>query len=172
VPEQETIAAAIEPVLADMALELYDLELSTSGRTRTLRVLVDREGGVDLDAITEATQRISPVVEAQEKLQGPFTLEVSSPGLERPLRRSDHFRRAVGDTVSVKYRDAAGHVHRLHGRLVAADDDGVTVEADESAERVGYDQITQARTVFEFGPAPKADKSKRAKKSKKKEVAR
>jgi len=172
VPEQDTIAAAIEPVLADMGLELYDIELAGSGRTRTLRVLVDRDGGVDLDAITEATQHISPVVEAQEKLRGPFTLEVSSPGLERPLRRAAHFGRAVGDAVSVKYRDAAGHVQRLHGRLAAADDDGITLETDETTERIAYDRITQARTVFEFGPAPKAGKSKRAKKSKKKEVAR
>jgi ribosome maturation factor RimP len=172
VPEQETIAVAIEPVLADMGLELYDIELSASGRTRTLRVLVDREGGVDLDAITEATQRISPLVDAHEGLKGPFTLEVSSPGLERPLRRPDHFRRAVGDTVTVKTRDAAGGVRRLHGRLLDADDDGITLETDDGTERVGDDQITQASTVFEFGPAPKGGKSKRAKKNKKKEVAR
>jgi ribosome maturation factor RimP len=172
VPEQETIAAAIVPVLADMGLELYDTELSASGRTRTLRVLVDRDGGVDLDAITEATQRISPVVDADEKLRGPFTLEVSSPGLERPLRRPDHFRRAGGDTVSVKIRDAAGHARRLRGRLLDADDDGVTIETDETTERLAYDQITQARTVFEFGPAPKSGTSKKRAKQKKKEVAR
>jgi ribosome maturation factor RimP len=172
VPEQETIAAAIEPVLADMGLELYDIELTTSGRARTLRVLVDREGGVDLDAITAATERVSPVIEAHEKLQGPFTLEVSSPGLERPLRRPEHFRRALADTVTVKTRDAAGGVRRLHGRLLDAGDDGITIETDDTTERIPYDQITQARTVFEFGPAPKAGKSKRAKKNKKKEVAR
>jgi ribosome maturation factor RimP len=159
VPEQETIAAAIVPVLADMGLELYDTELSASGRTRTLRVLVDRDGGVDLDAITEATQRISPVVDADEKLRG-------------PLRRPDHFRRAGGDTVSVKIRDAAGHARRLRGRLLDADDDGVTIETDETTERLAYDQITQARTVFEFGPAPKSGTSKKRAKQKKKEVAR
>lgn len=169
-PEQDTIAAAIEPVLADMGLALYDIELITSGRTRTLRVLVDRDGGVDLDAITEATQRISPALDAHESLKGPFTLEVSSPGLERPLRRPDQFRRAVGGTVSLKIRDAAGQVRRLHGRLLDAGDDGVTIETEESTERIAYDPITQARTVFEFGPAPKAGKSN--KRAKKKEAAR
>ena len=171
-PEQDTIAAAIEPVLADMGLELYDIDLATSGRTRTLRVLVDREGGVDLDAITEATQRISPVLDAHDALKGAFTLEVSSPGLERPLRRPEHFRRATGNTVSVKIRDAAGQVRRLHGRLLDAGDDGVTIETEESTERIAYDQITQARTVFEFGPAPKPGKPNKRAKKKKKEAAR
>jgi ribosome maturation factor RimP len=169
VPERDTIAAAIEPVLADMGLDLYDVDLSGSRRACTLRVTIDREGGVDLDAITAATERISPVIEAHEKFPGPFALEVSSPGLERALRRPDHFRRAVGDAVSVKIRDTDGHVRRLHGRLLDADDDGISVETDDVTERVRYDQITQARTVFEFGPAPKAGKSKRAKK---KEAAR
>jgi ribosome maturation factor RimP len=170
VPERETIAAAIQPVLADIDLELYDVELGTSGRNRTLRVTVDREGGVDLDAITAATQRISPVLDAQGGPAGPYDLEVSSPGLERPLRRPEHFRRAVGETVTVKTRGAQGEIQRLRGQLVDADDEGFVVDTSEGKERVCYVDVVQARTVFEFGPAPKAGKSK--KRAKKKEVAR
>jgi ribosome maturation factor RimP len=170
VPERETIAAAIEPVLADIDLEVYDVELGTSGRVRTLRVTVDREGGVDLDAITTATQRISPVLDAQGGLAGPYALEVSSPGLERPLRRPEHFRRAVDETVTVKTRGSEGEIQRLRGQLLEADDDGFVVDTGEGNERVRYDDVVQARTVFEFGPAPKPGKSK--KRAKKKEVAR
>ena len=169
-PERETIAAAIEPALADIDLELYDVELGTSGRDRTLRVTVDREGGVDLDAITTATQRISPVLDAQGGLAGPYALEVSSPGLERPLRRPEHFRRAVDETVTVKTRGLEGEIQRLRGQLLDADDDGFVVDTGEGNERVRYDDVVQARTVFEFGPAPKPGKSK--KRAKKKEVAR
>jgi ribosome maturation factor RimP len=170
VPERDTIAAAIEPVLAAIGLELYDVELSTSGRTRTLRVSVDREGGVDIDTITTATERISPVIDAQGGLAGPYALEVSSPGLERPLRRPEHFERATGETVTVKTRGPEGAVERLRGRLVDADDEGFVLDTGEGVERVLYDDIVQARTVFEFGPAPKGGKSK--KRAKKKEVAR
>jgi ribosome maturation factor RimP len=170
VPERETIAAAIQPVLADIDLELYDVELGTSGRNRTLRVTVDREGGVDLDTITAATERISPFLDAQGGPAGPYALEVSSPGLERPLRRPEHFRRAVGETVTVKTRGPEGEIQRLRGQLVDADNDGFVVDTGEGKERVRYDGVVQARTVFEFGPAPKAGKSK--KRAKKKEVAR
>jgi ribosome maturation factor RimP len=170
VPEPDRIAVAIEPVLAAIGLELFDVKLTGTGRTRTLQVIVDREGGIDLDTITAATERISPVLDADVGLAGPYALEVSSPGLERPLRRPDHFRRAVGETVTVKSRNAGGEVERLRGRLLEADHDGIVVDTGEGAERVGYDDVVQARTVFEFGPAPKAGKSK--KRAKKKEVAR
>jgi ribosome maturation factor RimP len=170
VPERDTIAAAIEPALAAIGLELYDVELTTSGRTRTLRVTVDREGGVDIDTITTATERISPVLDAEAGLPGPYALEVSSPGLERTLRRPEHFRRAVGETVTVKARGPEGAVVRLRGRLVDADGDGIVLDTGEGAERVRYDDIVQARTVFEFGPAPRPSKSK--KRAKKTEVAR
>jgi len=174
VPEQETIVAAIEPVLATLGLEVFDVQLSGSGRARTVRVIVDRDGGVDLDAITAASERVQPALDALDDL-GPYALEVSSPGLERPLRRPEHFRRAVGETVSVKVRDADGEVRRLRGDLVSTDERGITVDAGDtdSGEHVDYDQIIKARTVFEWGAAPKPDKrAKKNEKKKQKEVAR
>jgi ribosome maturation factor RimP len=170
VPERETIVAAIEPVLATLGLEVFDVQLSGSGRARTVRVIVDRDGGVDLDAITATSERIQPALDALDL--GPYALEVSSPGLERPLHRPEHFRRAVGETVSVKVRDADGEVRRIRGDLVSTDERGVTVSAGDtdSGEHVDYDQIIKARTVFEWGAAPKPDK--RAKKKQQKEVAR
>jgi ribosome maturation factor RimP len=168
VPERETIVAAIEPVLATLGLEVFDVQLTGSGRASTVRVIVDRDGGVDLDAITAASERIQPALDDL----GPYALEVSSPGLERPLHRPEHFRRAVGETVSVKVRDADGEVRRLRGDLVSTDERGVTVDAGDtnSGGHVDYDQIIKARTVFEWGAAPKTPK--RAKKKQQKEVAR
>ena len=173
-PERETIVAAIEPVLATLGLEVFDVQLTGSGRARTVRVIVDRDGGVDLDAITAASERVQPSLDALDDL-GPYALEVSSPGLERPLRRPEHFRRAVGETVSVKVRDADGEVRRLRGDLVSTDERGITVDAGDtdSGEHVDYDQIIKARTVFEWGAAPKPDKrAKKNEKKKQKEVAR
>jgi ribosome maturation factor RimP len=171
VPERETIVAAVEPVLAPLGLELFDVQFTGSGRARTVRVMVDRDGGVDLDAISAASERIQPALDAIDDL-GPYALEVSSPGLERPLHRPEHFRRAVGETVSVKVRGADGEVRRLRGELVATDEGGVTVDVGDTdvREHADYDQIIKARTVFEWGAAPKA--AKRAKKKQQKEVAR
>jgi len=171
VPERETIAAVVEPVLASLGLELFDVQFTGAGRARTVRVIVDRDGGVDLDTISAASERIQRALDALDDL-GPYALEVSSPGLERPLRRPEHFRRAVGETVSIRALEPGGDVYRIRGELVSADDDGITVDLSDThvLEHVVYDQITQARTVFEWGATPKPPK--RAKKKQQKEVAR
>src|SRR5688572_21390947 len=88
----EQVQSIIEPVLADLGLELYDLEHGGG----SLRVTVDREGGLDAELITQATRLISRELDRTDPIPGAYTLEVSSPGLERTLRRPEHFRRAVG----------------------------------------------------------------------------
>ena len=171
-PERETIVAAVEPVLTPLGLELFDVQFTGSGRARTVRVFVDRDGGVDLDAITAASERIQPVLDDLDAL-GPFALEVSSPGLERPLSRPEHFRRAVGEKVSVKVRDAAGEARRVRGELLSADERGITVETERGTQHVEEDQIIQARTVFEWGaPQTQEKRAKPHARKKQKEVAR
>ena len=167
--QSERLAAVLEPVVRDLGLELYDVEVGGSNRSRTLRVLVDRDGGVDLDAITSATEALAPVLdgdaEVAKLLPGSYLLEVSSPGLERPLRTPTHFRRAVGAAVSLKSRDAQGAVTRRRAVLAAADDDGIEIETDGARERVAYDDIVVSHTVFDWGPAPKPGKAKSTKSS-------
>ncbi|HMF82890.1 MAG TPA: ribosome maturation factor RimP [Acidimicrobiia bacterium] len=170
-PERETIVAAVEPVLTPLGLELFDVQFTGSGRARTVRVVVDRDGGVDLDAITAASERIQPALDDLDRL-GPYALEVSSPGLERPLNRPEHFRRAVGETVSVKVRDA-DEARRIRGELIGTDEGGITIQGERDTEHVDFDQIIQARTVFEWGAAPTNDKrAKKHAQKKQKEVAR
>jgi ribosome maturation factor RimP len=144
------VVDAVEPVVRGLGLELYDVEVAGSGRAKVVRVLVDRDGGVDLDTVGRAAERISPVLDGDRMarvLPGPYSLEVSSPGLERPLRRPDHFRRAVGSTVSVK---TSGR--RVRGVLTSADDDAfVIVRDDTTEERIPYADAAQVRTVFEWG---------------------
>jgi len=149
-----SVRQVVEPILAALGLELFDVELVGAGKARTLRIAVDRDGGVDLDAITAATQAVSAPLDACTELPEPYLLEVSSPGVERPLRRPEHFRRAIGSTVSVRHRPDGAAV-RVHGTLTAADDDACTVDVDGTPQRIAYDTITQARTVFEWGPAPR-----------------
>jgi ribosome maturation factor RimP len=145
----DELRAAIGPVVGALGLELVDLDLAGGGRARTLRVTIDRDGGVDLDAITAATQAISPVLDATGPT-GPYALEVSSPGLERPLREPRHFHRAVGATVSIKARGPDGAVTRRRGVLVEAGEQTITVDFDGEREQLAYDDVTQARTVFEW----------------------
>ncbi len=169
----EALVTAIEPILGSLGLDLYDIELvGTAGKSRALRVLVDRadadpETRVDLDAVTQATRAVSTELDrlADSKgpvpgvLRGQYTLEVSSPGLERPLRSAAHWRGAIGSEASVKtsVRESgtAGDTLRRHGVVLAADDEGVDLEIDGNREHVAYADIVQARTVFEWGAQAK-----------------
>jgi ribosome maturation factor RimP len=156
------------PLLAERDLDLYDLEVAGP----VLKVVVDRPGGLDLDALAKATRAVSHALDEADPFAGAYTLEVTSPGLERALRTPQHFVRAVGESVKVKLTaDAvagAGDDRRLAGVLVAADDEGITVRPDAPGggdaapgeRRLAYADIERARTVFEWGPGDKPGKSR------------
>jgi ribosome maturation factor RimP len=153
----EAVRAAAEPAVHALGLAVYDLELLGGAGARTLRITVTREGGVELEAITAVTQAVSPLVDEADAVNGPYLLEVSSPGIERSLRRPEHFTGAVGEQVSIKYHTEAGPC-RVRGTLVAFDGDQCAVEEDELRVEVPVGDITQARTVFEWGPQPRPGK--------------
>jgi ribosome maturation factor RimP len=163
----------IAPIVSDLQLDLYDLEF----RGGTLRVTIDRPAGVDerldLEAIALASRLIGRELDHDDPMGGHYTLEVTSPGLERSLRIPGHFQRSIGKTVALRLRDIVTpegerSERRLQGVLVAADETTVTIQLNDAAQTervVPYDKIDRAKTVFEWGPAPKpgkAPKSKRA----------
>ena len=164
----DRVARLIAPIVSDLHLDLYDLEF----RAGTLRVTVDRaagfEGVLDLEAISLASRLIGRELDHEEPLTGHYTLEVSSPGLERSLRTPAHFAKSIGQKVAVRLRgidSAEGEARRIQGVLTAADDKAVTVQADNGAEHtVPYQKIDRARTVFEWGPAPKPGTARNTKK--------
>ena len=158
----DTVRALVVPLLDSRGVDLYDLEL-TGG---TLRLLVDREGGVDLDALGEISTTISGALDASDPIPGGYTLEVSSPGLERPLRTPQHFAAVVGTRVSVKTRPGVEGDRRLEGELLAADDRGFVVAAEAGDRSLAYAVVERARTVFEWGGAPKPGGAKRKGKGK------
>jgi ribosome maturation factor RimP len=189
----DTVVQVVAPVVADLGLELYDVEITGSGRARIVRVMIDRpagiepagpdQAGIDLDAIAAATEAVSPVLDAasvDRVLSGPYSLEVSSPGLERPLRTPAHFQRAVGETVSVKTRAAGTPEGRPEGRpgsargrgvVQSAGDESFTLRADDGSEQmIPYAEVVQARTVFEWGGQAKGPKQ--GTKGRKKEAVR
>jgi ribosome maturation factor RimP len=161
----ERVRAIIEPLLSERDLELFDVEQSGS----VLRITVDRPGGVGLDTLGETTRSISRALDEHDPMPGRYTLEVSSPGVERPLRTPTHFTRAVGEKVAVRTHPGV-EPRRITGVLLTSDDGGVTVQADDGSEvRLGYADIERARTVFEWGaPAPKPGKTGKTSKTSKK----
>ena len=160
----EAVRDAVAPVLTGLGIDLYDVEVAGAGAGgpgRTVRILVDREGGIDLDSVASATQAVTQVLDDTGAVAGPYELEVSSPGVERSLRRPEHFRMALGGTVSVKHHTSEGP-RRVHGVLVDVGDDACSLDVDGETQRIDYSDITAAHTVFEWGPAPRSGRAKRA----------
>jgi ribosome maturation factor RimP len=146
------------PVVEDLGLGLYDLELAGG----VLRVLVDRDGGVDIDVIAKASRALSAALDEADPIEGRYTLEVSSPGLERPLRTAAHWAGAVGDAVTVKTVPGLDGPRRLTGRVLGVTDDAVDLALDDPAgetRTVAFTDIERARTVFVWGPSPKPGKA-------------
>ena len=142
----------IVPLVDDSALDLYDIEHNGG----VVRVLVDDPDGLDLEAITSLSRSISRVLDDHDPIPGRYTLEVSSPGLERPLRTADHFRGAVGELVKIKTWPDHDGPRRLTGAIVDVDDRSVRLRTeDDETTTLDLEAISSARTVFEWGPAPK-----------------
>jgi ribosome maturation factor RimP len=158
--ETTDLAGALSPVLGAQGLDLVDVEV----RGAQLTVFVDREGGVGLDELGEATRQVSAALDVLDPMPGRYTLSVSSPGLERRLRTPAHFGRAVGEKVTVRIDAGTSDVRRITGTLGAADETGCTLVGPDvpgGEVRIAYDQIERARTVFEWGPEPPRAKSER-----------
>ena len=148
------LADALSPLLESRGLDLVDVELHGS----ELTVFVDRQGGVDLDTLGDATRAVSAALDEIDPLPGRYTLAVSSPGLERRLRTPAHFIRAVGEAVTVRVHAGTSDVRRVRGTLEEADESGFTLvgpDLPDGSLRIAYDEIERARTIFEWGPQPK-----------------
>lgn len=143
----ERIAA---PVLRAAGLELVDVEL----RGGSLVVTVDREGGVDLDVLASVSRALSAAIDREDVGPGgSYELEVSSPGLERRLRKPEHFMRFVGHRVALKTVPGVDGERRLEGEIVAADEDGIVLASPEMADgarRLRFEDIEKAHTVFDW----------------------
>lgn len=152
------IWSVVERYLTAEELELDDLELTGRGRGRVLRVTVDGDD-VDLDRLAELSRGLSRLLDDEPALQDQYRLEVSSPGLERKLRRPSHYRKSVGREVVVKTARAEQKA-TVRGTLTDADESRFVVEGEQGPVTVAYDDVVSARTVFRWEKTPKPGRAK------------
>ncbi|MGH2653089.1 MAG: ribosome maturation factor RimP [Actinomycetota bacterium] len=152
------LEALVAPVVEAAGLDLVDVELRREGKRRVLRVTVDREGGLDLDTIAEVSERVSRRLDVEGFDPGPYALEVSSPGVERPLRGPADFGRYVGQEVRVRTSEPVGGARVHRGRLIAAGEEVVTIATDDGERTVAYGNVAAARTVVDWDEALKRAK--------------
>lgn len=148
-----SVHTVVEPVVCALGLDLEELDVQASGRRRRVSVVVDRDGGIDLDGIAEASRAVSDALDSSDAMgDEPYTLEVTSPGIDRPLTLPRHWRRNTGRRVRLHGTDGAV----IEGRIRAADDDAVTISADApgAAEcderRMPWSDISRGEVQVEF----------------------
>ena len=147
--DEGKIADVIEPVVTAAGMDLETVRVTAAGRRRLLRVVVDSDHGVSLDDAAAISRQLSAALDTVAVMGDfPYTLEVSSPGVDRPLTDPRHWRRAVGRRVTVTDSGI------VTGRIVSADPDGVTLEVDGARRRFGYAVLGAGAIQVEFGHPP------------------
>ena len=121
---------------------------------RVIRVTVDSEEGVGVDRLARISRALSRMLDESDPFAGPYTLEVSSPGLERRLRRRRHYEKSLGSEVKVKSNVEIDGARRHRGVLESVDDEGFVMTVDTELRRIDFEQVQSARTVFEWKKAP------------------
>ena len=155
--DEGRIVDVISPVVTAAGMDLESVRVTAAGRRRLLRVVVDSDRGVSLDDAAAVSRDMSAVLDTVAVMGDfPYTLEVSSPGVDRPLTEHRHWRRATGRLVRVTVTDPAGS-GPVSGRVVAADTDGVTLDVEDDPEncrRFPYDVLGPGAIQVEFGHPP------------------
>ncbi len=150
---KESLIGLLAPVVSAAGAELEDVSISRAGSRSVVRVVIDRDGGIDLDAVAEVSRVVGAALDADpDAIPGSFVLEVTTPGVDRPLTEPRHWRRALGRLVSINRR----HSGPITGRVSAADEEKAVLVGDDipgGSVAISYSDVSRAVVQVEFnGP--------------------
>ncbi|MCU0262411.1 MAG: ribosome maturation factor RimP [Candidatus Nanopelagicales bacterium] len=152
--QARAVRALAEPLAAGLGCDLEDVVIRQAGKRRLVRVVVDHDGGLPLDLAAELSRAVSRALDEHDPFgQAPYVLEVSSPGVDRPLTRPRHWQRARGRLVEVRRRDGGTVV----GRVGEADESAVHLDVDGAAVAVAYAEVARATVQVEFARVDEVD---------------
>ncbi|MGW1183586.1 ribosome maturation factor RimP [Streptomyces drozdowiczii] len=158
--QSERLRGLVEPLVSAEQLELEEIEVSRAGRRRVLRIVVDSDEGVELDACAELSRSISAKLDETDAMgEDEYVLEVSSPGADRPLTEHRHYVRNTGRLARLTLREGG----ELVARILAVDEEGLDLEVPgvkgrkPTARRIAFDEIAKARVELEFNRKDKKE---------------
>ena len=152
--DRDSLVRLLAPVVEAQGLDLEDIVVTQAGKRRQLRVVVDQDGGISLDTVAAVSTAVAAQLDDSDAMGGsPYVLEVTSPGVDRPLTAPRHWRRNRTRLVKVATAEATA----LEGRLVEVDDDGIGVESDGVVTRLAWDRVASGRVQVEFNRPSKAE---------------
>jgi ribosome maturation factor RimP len=142
-----SVTAVLEPVAAKAGYDVEGVDVVPAGRRKVLRVVVDRDGGVDLDAVAVASREFEAALDAAAVMgDAPYVLEVTSPGVDRPITKARHWQRAIGRLVEVSLHDGS----TVRGRVTAVDEQRVTFDVDGAERVIALSDLGSGRMQLEF----------------------
>jgi len=140
------IRDSIAKIVGSFGAKLYDIEIATEFEDTILRVMIIKDGGVNLDLCADISRELSLFLDVNPPMEQAYRLEVSSPGIERKLTKPYHFQNSLDENVKIKIIDEG----QVVGILKSADDNGIVVDVDGVERKINYSQINKARTYFEW----------------------
>ena len=152
--DRDSLLRLLAPVVEAQGLDLEDVVVTQAGKRRQLRVVVDQDGGISLDTVAAVSTAVAAQLDDSDAMGGsPYVLEVTSPGVDRPLTAPRHWRRNRTRLVKVATAEATA----LEGRLVEVDDDGIGVESDGVVTRLAWARVASGRVQVEFNRPSKTE---------------
>ncbi len=142
--KQELLEQMVSPVVAALGCELWGLEYLTQGRYTTVRIFIDGLNGVSLDDCERVSRQVSAVFDVEDPIDGEYTLEVSSPGMDRPLYSEAQYARYVGETINVRLRIARDGRRRFKGVITKVENGDVYLQVDNKEVQLSIDTIDKA----------------------------
>lgn len=146
----DRLQALVEPIVRSFGCELWGIEVSAAGRQQLLRVYIDKQDGVDIDDCERVSRQLDSVLDVENPIRGEYTLEVSSPGLDRPLYHQEQFRRFVGWDIAVRLRKAFEGRRKYQGTLAEVGGDEITLVSGEHEYLFPLADIERANLVPRF----------------------
>ena len=148
--QNQALLDLFEPEVAALGYELLGIELGQSGHGSLLRVYIDKDDGITIDDCVLVSQQLTGLLDVEDPIKGHYELEVSSPGLDRPLFTIEQFKKYIGETVKCRLYEKQDNRKRFVGVLTAVDDDTITINCDNEEVILPFDSIEKARLVPQF----------------------
>jgi ribosome maturation factor RimP len=141
----------LEPVVESMQYEFVGLEYLSGAKPAILRIYIDHEDGISVDDCAAVSRQVSAVLDVEDPIAGEYNLEVSSPGLNRPLFKADHYAKSVGERVKLQTRYHIDGRRKFTGTVLSADEDQLELEIDNTQVTLSMNDIEKGQLIFDHG---------------------